>query len=341
MKFQELKRLQLLFFVFTVVLEIIVPYVISFSSKDLLYSLLFYPLYISTFYFFYYCVFRYQYFSGNFYRVWVNAIAGVFGFYFIYYFLFHYVLAKYIDPGNPFYETMSIKSKQFLVYTGMKLFTYTVFAYFFWTFEKLLMTQREKAALNELKLQVEYNYLKSQINPHFLYNTLSFFYSRMLKQDKQAANGIAALSGIMRYSLESGDNDGKVKLEQEVEQIENYILLQQLRFDQQLHIKFEYNMPLPDVLVLPHIFITLVENVFKHGVTDDPAHPLTILLQANPHQLSFSLQNKKSNKEKDRAPGGIGLHNLHERLKLVYPGKHEFDVRDTAEEYSTNLKISI
>jgi two-component system, LytTR family, sensor kinase len=338
---KEVNRLSVIFLAVVFFLEIVIIILAGASGKDILASLLFCPLYIAAFFFFKNGVFRFYFLHKKLFIAVLNFFIIAFTFYFFSYLVMVYLVGGLIDAGNPYYQKIRITDMQFVTNILMKLFTYGLFAYMFWTFEKLLMIQKEKAALNEQKLQVEYNYLKSQINPHFLYNTLSFFYSRMLKQDKQAANGIAALSDIMRYSLESGDNDGKVKLEQEVEQIENYILLQQLRFDQQLHINFKYNTPLPSVSVLPHIFITLVENAFKHGITDNPAHPLTILLQVSPYELSFSVQNRKSNKEKDRAPGGIGLYNLQERLKLTYPGKHEYNARDTTDEYSTNLKISI
>jgi two-component system, LytTR family, sensor kinase len=224
--------------------------------------------------------------------------------------------------------------QQYLLY-------FFLYALVYWYAEKSVISERKRHATETEKLQVEYNYLKSQINPHFLYNTLSFFYSRLLKQDKETANGLAALSDIMRYSLTAGNSDGKVALEQEMEQIENYIALQQMRFSGALHIRFTHHPPPAHFTIIPHALITLVENAFKHGVTDDAQHPLLIKLTTTENQLNFTIHNKKSYRQKDEASGGIGLQNLKDRLQLTYANKYSYTVKEDDLYYDTELKIKL
>jgi two-component system, LytTR family, sensor kinase len=221
------------------------------------------------------------------------------------------------------------------------LLNFFLYALVYWYAEKAIISERRRHIAETEKLQVHYNYLKSQINPHFLYNTLSFFYSRLLKQDKETANGLAALSDIMRYSLTAGNSDGKVALEQEMEQIENYIALQQMRFSGALHIRFTHHPPPAHFTIIPHALITLVENAFKHGVTDDAQHPLLIKLTTTENQLNFTIHNKKSYRQKDEASGGIGLQNLKDRLQLTYANKYSYSVKEDDLYYDTELKIKL
>lgn len=217
---------------------------------------------------------------------------------------------------------------------------YFLFALSYWYGEKAIINERKSRIAETEKLTVEYNYLKSQINPHFLYNTLSFFYSRLLKQDKETANGLAALSDIMRYSLTAGNSEGKVPLEQEVEQIENYISLQQMRFSNNLHIQFDYvpNGQHGKFLIIPHSLITLVENAFKHGIADDPDYPLQLRLATNENSIFFSTNNKKAYRENDKG-GGIGLKNLKERLELAHTNKYSLLVKKDDTSYNIELTI--
>jgi LytS/YehU family sensor histidine kinase len=160
-----------------------------------------------------------------------------------------------------------------------------------------------------------------------------------LKQDKQTANGITVLASMMRYSLNTGGEGGLVPLADEVEQVENYIHLQQLRFDSQLHIQFTQSEIPETITIIPHALITLVENAFKHGVTDDPTHPLQVTLDVNHHQLMFTVSNKPSAQKKDVAGSGIGLQNLLNRLQTVYPGQHQYTVLQDENRYTTRLVI--
>jgi sensor histidine kinase YesM len=333
-------RTEWLFLFIVACLDVIFAYAAAGTVQAMLSSVLYLPVCIAVFLFFQTIVFRSVFKRKSILGILLGAMAGVLGYYLASYFVMRYGIGYLLFSGKDYFKTVAITDKGFIVPATFKLVTYLIYALLFAMFEQKLDAEKQNAIISNQKLLVEYNYLKSQINPHFLYNTLSFFYSRMLKKDRDAANGVAALSDIMRYSLEVGDAEGKVPLEKEVEQIENYIMLQQLRFDGQLHIDFKYNTPLPAVAILPHAFITIVENAFKHGVTDDSGNPLRISLRANEQEILFEVKNKKSNQRKDNTPGGLGLQNLRERLALAYPGKHQYLITDNNNDYASSLRIT-
>jgi two-component system, LytTR family, sensor kinase len=226
---------------------------------------------------------------------------------------------------------------------------YSLFAYMYWQSvlavrneRKFRVSQTEKLTVQNEKLQVEYDLLQSQINPHFLYNTLDYFYAQTLKHDKPAAEGIAVLSEIMRYSLHSSATEGKVLLEEEVQQLENYIYLQQLRHENAMQVVFEKEGVIPAAAqILPHLLITLVENALKHGETDDPHHPVTIRLVMQEGNMLFTVTNKISGRVKDKVKGGIGLQNTIRRMEMEYPGRHDFSTHAENGIFVTKLRLEL
>ncbi|WP_345228255.1 sensor histidine kinase, partial [Hymenobacter koreensis] len=163
-------------------------------------------------------------------------------------------------------------------------------------------------------------FLKSQINPHFLFNALNFFYAQVYPHSEGAAKGILLLSDIMRYALHE-DPDGKVPLGQEVQHVRNYIALNQLRFNQQLQVDFRVSGQLEYRLILPLVLITFVENCFKHGELHEPDRPVQIRLSVEQNRLEFQTRNQLRHGPKEQSTG-IGLANTRRRLALVYPGRH-------------------
>ena len=208
---------------------------------------------------------------------------------------------------------------------------------------KLLEKEREKTALEKERLHLEYAFLKSQINPHFLYNVLNFFYARSLGGSEQLSNGILCLAEIMRYIINSEEDEfGLIPLEKEIHQIQNIIDINQLRFDGKLSINFDKEGDFTDVKVIPYVFVTLVENVFKHGELSDSAKPVIIKLIHNGTAgfLIFSVKNGKSNQPSEGG-SGIGLRNIQRRLNYTYGNKHTFQIKENSESYIVDLQIEL
>jgi len=216
----------------------------------------------------------------------------------------------------------------------------------YWFARSTIALEQQKRAQQELLRTTEHSlmqanlaFLKSQINPHFLFNTLNFLYAQVYPHSENAANAILLLSDTMRYALHE-DADGKVMLTQEVQHLHNYIALNQLRFSQQLQVEFESSGNTNFLLILPLILITFVENCFKHGDLADPAHPVRIRLVVAQNHLIFQTHNKKRDGPKEKSTG-IGLANIQKRLALIYKDRHSLDVTDAPAYYTCNLTIDL
>ena len=205
--------------------------------------------------------------------------------------------------------------------------------------EYIQQLQIQAAQLELEKLKVEYNFLRSQINPHFLHNSLNFLYAKSLPYSTELSEGIMTLSDIMRYSLSiDAEQNGLVLLSKEIEHIRNVIKMHQLRFSNQLQIEFNVNGIVGSTRILPFVLITIVENAFKHGDIRDEKFPLTILLNLDDSFIYFSCLNKKKEGPKELSTG-VGLDNTQKRLQMVYQNKADMQIVDTIDSYEVKLKI--
>lgn len=252
-----------------------------------------------------------------------------------------HLLSRYVNNHLMPYtgEYFSLYSGKLLADTLINFLQHFLYAFLYWQFIKRVFTEKKLRLAETEKLKTEYSYLKSQINPHFLYNTLDYFYAWMLKQDKKQAEGLALLSQLMRYSLAVGDSEGKVKLSDEAEQVGHYIQLQQLRFDNKLNIRFDCPEIPRNLLVIPHLLITLVENAFKYGETDNPETPVHFKLELNGNNMVFTSVNQISYTVRDKTRTGIGLINLEKRLQIEYAGRYEYQVRQENGVYTVRLSL--
>ena len=202
-----------------------------------------------------------------------------------------------------------------------------------------LLEQNSKLELEKLK--AEYNFLKAQINPHFLHNSLNFLYAKSLPFSEELSEGILTISEIMRYALlNDTDSDGRVLLNKELEHIRNIIKMNQLRFDNKLNIQMEITGTLAGIKILPLILITITENAFKHGDIRNEKVPLTIRLQVEEDNIYFTCSNKKKSGPKELS-FGIGLNNTRKRLKMVYGEKAVLEIKDSSDIYEIILKIPV
>jgi sensor histidine kinase YesM len=207
--------------------------------------------------------------------------------------------------------------------------------------EKRARSEREAIeAENNLK-QAQLQYLRNQINPHFLFNTLNFFYGQVLPVSPATADGIMHLANIMRYALTDKERNAKTLLEAEVEHIRNFIQLYRLRFGERLQVKFEVIGDINFRMILPLVLITFVENSFKYGDLFDPEHPVRIQLQIDDQGLCFCTHNKKKVGPLEFSSSGIGIQNTRRRLDLVYQDQYALDLQDEPRFYSSTLKIKL
>lgn len=222
-------------------------------------------------------------------------------------------------------------------------FQYTLFGFGFWFAQESIIKEREKAQLEKDKLQAEYAYLKAQINPHFLYNVLNFFYAKAIQFSEPLADGILYLAEIMRYVISNEEDDnGQIPLSMELEQIENIININQLRFDNRINVEFIKEGAFEDVRIIPFVIVTLIENAFKHGQLINISEPLLIHLRYHQDikRIDFLIKNVKAEKTNEPSTG-IGLTNIKRRLSFAYSDRYSLLINDTATTYSVNLKINL
>lgn len=199
--------------------------------------------------------------------------------------------------------------------------------------------ERIQRNLESQKKDMELQFLKSQLNPHFLFNSLNNIYSLAYQKSDKTADAILKLSEIMRYMIYES-NDSWVALSKEVEYVQSYIELQKLRFKDGAAVELTLNGEIDNQHVVPLILISFVENAFKHGVANDPEDPIRINIIANQKILHFSITNKKSKTNKD-AMGGVGLNNVERRLQLLYPDRYKLNIVNSATHYTSELMLDI
>ncbi|GAA0555617.1 hypothetical protein GCM10009415_42010 [Chitinophaga japonensis] len=209
--------------------------------------------------------------------------------------------------------------------------------------KELRVIERKKLQAEQGKLEAEYAFLRAQINPHFLHNTLNFFYAKSLGCSKELSEGILTLCEIMRYSLNSGeDESGTVLLTQEVEHLQNVVKINQLRFSNRLQVDFEVTGHFETLRIIPLVLITLVENAFKHGELTNQQYPLTIKLAVDEHnrQIHFTTYNRKKKGPKELSHG-IGMDNIRKRLHAVYRDNYQLHIKDEEDAYTAALFINL
>lgn len=203
------------------------------------------------------------------------------------------------------------------------------------------------AAYNRLKqvesenLSAQIASLKSQINPHFLFNILNNIYATTIDTSPKAADMIDKLSEMMRYTMKDTQQDF-VFLEDEINYICNFIELQKLRLDRSVKLEYQTLENIPALQIAPMMLIPFIENAFKHGVNSEQKSHIKIAAAMNKTQFQLSVVNNKVNVQKDISErSGLGIKNTRHRLNLIYPSKHLLVINDTEKEFSVSLHISL
>ncbi|WP_423147566.1 sensor histidine kinase [Rubrolithibacter danxiaensis] len=200
------------------------------------------------------------------------------------------------------------------------------------------LNDRLRKSLEKEKLVAELAFLRSQINPHFLFNSLNSIYSLAYQKSDKAPEAILKLSGIMRYMLNES-NESLVSLSDEINYLKDYISLQKIRNREHAIINFEVTgNEFKEQQIAPLILIAFLENAFKHGDVYDPLCPVKIAMKIEPGQLQFEVVNKKTTLNKDKT-SGIGLQNVKRRLDLLYKGKYQLQIDDSATVYNCKLSL--
>ncbi len=199
--------------------------------------------------------------------------------------------------------------------------------------------EKERKEMEKQQLISELSFLKSQVNPHFLFNSLNGIYALSIKKSDKTPEAILQLSELMRHMLYESDKE-KVDLEKETEYLKNYIQLQKLRLPPEVQVSFQTEGDLRGKSIAPMLFIPFIENAFKHGV-DTRGGNIQIRLQVAGNKLSFDMMNRVSKAQNKDKVSGIGLANVRKRLELLYPGRYQLDYKKTNGNFVVHLHLNL
>ncbi len=261
----------------------------------------------------------------------------------IFYGFLIYITFYIVNPYPEFYDF----SKQ-PIFNWSKILTKSVsdyalpvFAAIIVLFKKWYLDELFRKKLAEEKLEAELNFLKAQVHPHFLFNTLNNLYALTLTKSDKTPDIVLKLSDLLDYMIYKS-NDDYVPLEKELEIVEGYIELEKMRYNKRLDLHYNISGQVGGHEVAPLILLPFIENCFKHGASKDRSNPhIDIKLEISPDFLYLralnSLPAKKD--QEDQKNEGIGLKNVKRRLELLYPDQHELRIIEKKKEFTVELKI--
>lgn len=205
-----------------------------------------------------------------------------------------------------------------------------------------LKTQRRLTEIAQEKADTELKFLKSQINPHFLFNSLNSIYFLIDKENTEARKTLLQFADLLRYQLYDCNAD-TIAIETEVAYLQDYIRLQKLRKDTNYEVAVDIKSEIQGFQIVPLLLIPFVENAFKHISHHNHANNFVhVELSRNNGTFMFSVENSKENQlQKTLIPGGIGLNNVKRRLELLYPDKHQLKIQNEQDVFKVELTLKV
>lgn len=201
--------------------------------------------------------------------------------------------------------------------------------------------ERQSVKLEVEKVVLEKNFLKAQLNPHFLFNTLNNLYGLALRRDNATPQVITQLSEMMRYSLYESDAE-KVPVAKELQYLKNYVMLERMRYKNNMDIVCNIDdSQINNQMIAPLLTFIFVENGFKYGLKSKNEGFLKINISFMDNIFYFSIINDKDGKNTTHEFGGIGHANVRKRLQLLYPGRHELKIEDRDKTFFVEMRINL
>lgn len=207
--------------------------------------------------------------------------------------------------------------------------------------EKLVKNESQRKEAEKEKANSELALLKSQVSPHFFFNTLNNIYSLVQINSEDGQKAILQLSKLMRYLLYESDQ-GNTMMSSEINFMKNYIELMKLRISNKVEINISFPDKYDDIIIPPLLFIPFIENAFKHGISYREPSYVRIEMKIEVGKVLFKCNNSlKKNEETLLSDSGIGLENVKKRLTLLFPDAHSLSIEHTSESYNVNLTIDV
>ncbi len=283
-----------------------------------------------------YLIFLPKFFKQNKYVLFIVLLFILFLFFSSLRYLVEEIIAKqFIGHGN-YNEGFTLNFYFFdnLYWASSPVFTSTIL----WLLSHYFDSEKEKKQILQEKQNAEISFLKSQINPHFIFNTLNNIYSLVYQKSDKALLALEKFSSLLRYITIESEKD-KTYLGNEIKYIESLISLESLRIVN-ANITFEKSIDNEQLIIPSLLLIPFIENGFKHSEVSNAAFPFLISIVVKNSRLEFITQNKKNNNLKDKT-NGIGLQNTKRRLDLMYPNNHQLEIFETETDFKCHLTINL
>ncbi|MEQ6122044.1 sensor histidine kinase [Reichenbachiella sp. MALMAid0571] len=264
------------------------------------------------------------------------------------YFFLVYSYAVHIEFPEKFHEQMKLKrdfkpNNHFPIFgdmiIGVLIFITSIA---FKSSQLAVLKEKETIQLKNENLNTELKFLRSQINPHFLFNSLHNIYTLSVIKSDKTSQMIIMLSDMLRFMLYDCKKE-KVMISREVDYLKNFIALARLKDEHIKNIATEFDIQKEDLLIEPMLFIPFLENSFKHSKIEDLENGwINLKMKAEMNKVTFELENSiaKNKFTKDQV-GGIGLENVKRRLSLLYPDNHELSITQSTDTFSVKLNLLV
>lgn len=253
---------------------------------------------------------------------------------FMYHYTYHLYYPEYLNSTS-FLFLPKLIIELVNLYLVVSLYAMIYFMRSWYEQQQSIQTLRQEKTSAELEL------LKSQVHPHFIFNTLNNIYSVALQKSPESACLILRLSSFLDYNLYDSQNE-KVPLKTEIDYVKNFIALEQLRFGEKLDVSFNIYNPMEGLHIAPLLLLPLVENCFKHGVASSISDSW-IRIDVSRKDTSFTIKIENSKEPHERKNEnkncGLGLNNVCKRLELIYPGQHDLKILNETNSFLIILKI--
>ena len=303
-----------------------------------------------TFYLVSYCVSPQRYTPHTWLLVVLLLLLATLGYCLLAYYLYNYINVAYPDMPPYFHNLVANISKQgpwtflyspdVLYFHGIQLIIAFFIPFTIKTFRIVFQSRVKSIALEKNNLKLELDFLRSQINPHFLFNTLNSVYSLIEDKDKTAASIVLSLSNMMRYALYDSATT-EVEVDKELAFIQSYIEIQSIRHRKRLDVDLDISHQLGSQRIPPLLLINFIENAIKHGI-DKLLKKAWIRIQAYRDEhgaFCFLVANSKPPRPEEETAEGIGIKNTRRRLNILYPNAHSLQISHSETQYEIMLRI--
>lgn len=313
----------------------------TYDFSEFYIQLILLPVRILATYFTIYIVIRHYLFKKRFLKFFIWLIFSIIATLLInrvvqYYIIYGLGLEINMD-GIPFWSFKHISHSLIYIYPIITLAAIIFFIHEWFKKEK------SRLEIQKEKLETELKYLKNQINPHFLFNTINNIYSLALEKSSKAPDALLKLSDMLNYLLYES-NTNKIELKKEIINLKDYIELEQFRYGNKLEVIFNYEVESLNIEIPPLLLLPFVENAYKHGASESLEKSwIHINLVEKNGKITFKVENSISKKIKEPLgeSNGIGLTNVQKRLELMYFNKHQLKILNSTDSFLIILELNL